>query len=54
MGALIRGEGEVLSLGFIDIGPLAGAVAGFSGGMGGAGGRLAGSDVVWAAAGSTG
>ena len=53
-GALIRGEGEVLSLGLIDIGPLADAVAGFSGGMGDAGGRLAGSDVAWAAADPTG
>ena len=52
-GALIR-EGEVLSLGFIDIGPLADAVAGFSGGMGDAGGRLVGSDVAWAAADPTG
>jgi hypothetical protein len=50
----MRGEGAVLSLGFIDIEPLADAVAGFSGEMGGAAGTLAGSDVAWAAAGSAG
>ena len=34
---LIRGEGAVLSDGFIDVGPLADAVAGLSSGMGSAG-----------------
>ena len=50
----MRGKGGVLSPELIDIGLLAGAAAGFSGEMGGAGDRLAGSDVAWAAAGCAG
>ncbi|HEV2715727.1 MAG TPA: hypothetical protein VGU64_10725 [Terriglobales bacterium] len=54
MTTLVRGKAGVLSPGLIDIGPLADAAAGFSSGIGDAGGTLAGSDVAWAAAGCLG
>jgi hypothetical protein len=53
-GTLTRGEGGVLSPGLIDIGMLADAAAGSSAEMGGAGDRLAPSDVASAAAGCAG
>ena len=53
-GTLTRGKVGVLSPGVIDIGMLADAAAGSSAEMGGAGDRLAPSDVTSAAAGCTG
>jgi hypothetical protein len=53
-GTLTRGEGGVLSPGLIDIGMLADAAAGSSAEMGGAGDRLAPSDVASVAAGCAG
>ena len=53
-GTLTRGKAGVLSPGLIDIGMLADAAAGSSAEMGGAGDRLAPSEVAWAAAGCAG